>query len=413
MEEEQPWNQVIGKRKQKRNQRRTKKLHFEFENATTFFVSNLPGYCTREELWQEFRVFGNLKDVFIPRKFDKGGSRFAFVRYEDVKDSGKLLEVLNKIKIKNAKLLVDMARFRRDGLPFSSDKHEGSKPPPANTPFQRETYTKTNQGFMEHGGTRSYSDVVMGDRSGKQKVVEFHGYNSKTIRAWEGTALMVEAKSFEILCNMNDIIGNMHQFLSGMRYIGGLRVLLTFNLQKHCEAFLNHYQERQSKWFSSIKPWLGNEGFVDRIAWLRIEGVPIHAWDKDTFDMIARTFGVVISPSGATVKDCNLSYEMVGILVNSGREVKEEMEITWNGDVHKIWISEVLRDWIPDFLIGSSGIPKRSIEKEGNIVMPETVVHGTPATGKANTGVNEETGEGRSFPECEQSNTDGGTCNNN
>ncbi|KAJ0939485.1 putative RNA recognition motif domain, nucleotide-binding alpha-beta plait domain superfamily [Helianthus annuus] len=144
-EEEQPWNQAIGKRTKKNQKKNFKKQSFEFEYATTFFVSNLPGFCTRGEIWNEFRVFGELADVFLPKKLDKGGNRFAFVRYDNVQDVEKMLEVLNKVKLKGAKLKVDMAKFRRDG-----------KPTVVGIPRQYET-AKANQSCQFHNHTNASS----------------------------------------------------------------------------------------------------------------------------------------------------------------------------------------------------------------------------------------------------------------
>ncbi|MFS8007862.1 putative RNA recognition motif domain, nucleotide-binding alpha-beta plait domain superfamily [Helianthus anomalus] len=113
-----PWNQAT---RRKRNRKPyVRKNYFEFDNATTLSVSNLPGYCVRGEVWDEFRNFGNLKDVFIPNKVDRQGNRFAFICLKNIGDLGKTLEVLNKIKIKGAKLAIDMTKFRRDGKPFDN-----------------------------------------------------------------------------------------------------------------------------------------------------------------------------------------------------------------------------------------------------------------------------------------------------
>ncbi|MFS7979581.1 hypothetical protein Hanom_Chr10g00929381 [Helianthus anomalus] len=101
------------------------------------------------------------------------------------------------------------------------------------------------------------------------------------------------------------------------------------------------------------------EKFNDRIAWLRIVGVPIIAWEREVFNEISSTFGVVILPSKAGVRDCNLAYEIVGILTNMGRTLNEEVTITWHGKEYRVWIKEIMEDWVLDFLIGSMGGPKR------------------------------------------------------
>ncbi|KAM0000850.1 putative RNA recognition motif domain, nucleotide-binding alpha-beta plait domain superfamily [Helianthus debilis subsp. tardiflorus] len=366
-EDDRPWHQATGKRKKKKQHQNYTKQHFEFENATTFFVSNFPNFCTRGEIWNELRVFGDIKDVFIPKKLDKGGNRFAFVRYENVDNSVKMMEVLNKVRLKGAKLAVDMAKFRRDGLPFAAGtnpevpvKKDATTVKPPN-PLGSCSHVKVNK--PNTGDNRTYSGVLTGSKADNPKPLKpliFQGIKSKSWNAWGSKTLIVEAKSVHFLCNLLVITEKIDRFLTGIRYIGGLRVLMTFAQKIHCDAFLDRYNEKQSKWFSMVKQWEGADQFVDRIAWLRIDGVPVKAWDNKVFDTIARTFGHVVSPSGATIHDCNLSFEIVGVLVNHGREVVGDMSITWEGVDYKIWITEVMRDWVPDFLTGSSGWPKKS-----------------------------------------------------
>ncbi|KAJ0828294.1 hypothetical protein HanRHA438_Chr17g0835591 [Helianthus annuus] len=91
--------------------------------------------------------------------------------------------------------------------------------------------------------------------------------------------------------------------------------------------------------------------------------------------MNARTFGEVVSPSGAMTKESNLSFEIVGILVNSGKKVIDEMSIIWNGVEHRVWISEVMRDWVPDFFLRGTGAPKHSKESDtAKYVVDKTIM---------------------------------------
>ncbi|MFS7981918.1 putative RNA-binding domain superfamily [Helianthus anomalus] len=43
---------------------------------TKFFVTNLPEGCSGSDLASQIRVFGQIFDLYIARKRDRGGNRF-------------------------------------------------------------------------------------------------------------------------------------------------------------------------------------------------------------------------------------------------------------------------------------------------------------------------------------------------
>ncbi|MFS7960080.1 hypothetical protein Hanom_Chr08g00698761 [Helianthus anomalus] len=49
-------------------------------------------------------------------------------------------------------------------------------------------------------------------------------------------------------------------------------------------------------------------------------------------------------------EDNNWSQECIGILVGHGRQLKEELELTWRDNSYWVWIIEEPGEWIPDCL---------------------------------------------------------------
>ncbi|MCI28552.1 RNA-binding protein 25-like, partial [Trifolium medium] len=64
-------------------------IHNVDQLSISFFFTNFPDNCTTEELWKRFARFGRVGDVFIPKKVDKWGRRFGFVKYREVKEEKK------------------------------------------------------------------------------------------------------------------------------------------------------------------------------------------------------------------------------------------------------------------------------------------------------------------------------------
>ncbi|MCI36590.1 endonuclease/exonuclease/phosphatase family protein, partial [Trifolium medium] len=82
--------------------------------TTSFFFTNFPVDANEEELWSSFARYGRVGEVYIPKKLDKQGRRFGFVKFRDVRDIESFLITLSDIWIGTYKLRINRSRFRRD-----------------------------------------------------------------------------------------------------------------------------------------------------------------------------------------------------------------------------------------------------------------------------------------------------------
>ncbi|KAD5317993.1 hypothetical protein E3N88_17939 [Mikania micrantha] len=82
-------------------------------------VANLPDGCAAQEMTKEFQKFGVVLDSYVARKKDKAGNTFGFVRFEPITDTRSLELNINSIKMGNLKLVVNVAKFDKDGNPTS------------------------------------------------------------------------------------------------------------------------------------------------------------------------------------------------------------------------------------------------------------------------------------------------------
>ncbi|GJX54045.1 RNA-directed DNA polymerase, eukaryota [Tanacetum coccineum] len=62
--------------------------------------------------------------------------------------------------------------------------------------------------------------------------------------------------------------------------------MFLFDDQQVRDSFLKH--EGILSWFSSLEPWHDDFVLKERLVWLEIEGVPIRAWNNDTFKSICK-----------------------------------------------------------------------------------------------------------------------------
>jgi RNA recognition motif-containing protein len=79
--------------------------------STSFFVTNFPEEVVWGDLWKLFTKYGSVSDVFIPKKVDKWGRRFGFVKFKDVKEVELLSKKLKDVWWNTHKLKINRALF--------------------------------------------------------------------------------------------------------------------------------------------------------------------------------------------------------------------------------------------------------------------------------------------------------------
>ncbi|WJX76190.1 hypothetical protein P8452_59633 [Trifolium repens] len=82
--------------------------------TTSFFFTNLLEDTSTADLWKLFLKFGRVREVYIPKKLDKRGRRFGFVKYMEVAEMETLEESLREVWIGSFKLQINRSRFGRN-----------------------------------------------------------------------------------------------------------------------------------------------------------------------------------------------------------------------------------------------------------------------------------------------------------
>jgi hypothetical protein len=132
-EDDQGWKTVKG-RKNKDHQRRLdittakRKFRDEPENITTYFFTDIPNSFGAKAMFNAFQYYGDVSEVVIPAKRDRGGRRFGFVRFNQVTDERRFEYELDKLIIGRNKITVNLSRFQRPaGVRRQDGRWEGEE----------------------------------------------------------------------------------------------------------------------------------------------------------------------------------------------------------------------------------------------------------------------------------------------
>ncbi|KAK9074113.1 hypothetical protein SSX86_006710 [Deinandra increscens subsp. villosa] len=315
---------------------------------TKFYVSNLPERCSGADLAKEVRNFGTIFDIYIARKRDKIGRRFGFISLFDVKDRREMERVLSSIRLGDYKLKVNVARFVLE----EGEVDVRKKYVPKNQQAQ------TSQGGKDIGNTKdgpwnglssnamSYKEAFTGVAEGKTLVVE------DTVCAFEdlhGRSVVVRVASLVVLRRIKDILKEMGLGEGIVNCLGGLMVLITFDSKDHAMMAKDELLGRPEV-FSSAVIWEGQELQFERVAWLKVLGIPLCILDDRVIENIGSFFGMVVRKPAVDCLELDASFQYIGVVVGQGARIQSDMFLKWRGKTFKIWVEEDEKEWLSSFI---------------------------------------------------------------
>ncbi|GJU54665.1 RNA-directed DNA polymerase, eukaryota [Tanacetum coccineum] len=229
--------------------------------SKSVFVSNFPEGCTAKDLWKVCNDYGTVVDVFIPSKKSKVGKRFAFVRFIKVNNLDRLVKNLNTIWIGRFHLFAIPTRFERPKKSNSFFHNNVAAAP---------SYSRGVEQVKVKVQTGPYVNVVNGPPHAAVKGV----------------------MQFSSIRNLRELLSAEGFNNVKPSYLGGLWVMMELDSSKSKAKFMKHVGV--ASWFSRL--FNAQQDFVskDRLVWVDIEGVPLHAWSRAMFDKIGAKWGEVM-----------------------------------------------------------------------------------------------------------------------
>ncbi|KAL8546183.1 hypothetical protein ACS0TY_006046 [Phlomoides rotata] len=263
-----------------------------------------------EMLFERFKVIGNVRDVFISKKFDKSGRRYRFVRFGGEVNTLMVEEKLNNVWFGTYKLRANISKFAR--------KTENNK---IRTVHEIPYKTSNNQTIHQEAfriEKLSYSDVVGGRTntrvSGDQREnysPKGAGYNyesSEDDRAFLNRRFTGQLKENFLWNDIGEEVQEAGEGRMIVSYRGGDLVFI----QPYGEEVLTeHDLGKIAKWFLFLEPWNERDVHNVRITRTQWYGVPMHAWNPKFFKLVLLKFSKLIRIDDATLSKRKLQYARI------------------------------------------------------------------------------------------------------
>ncbi|KAF5754000.1 putative RNA recognition motif domain, nucleotide-binding alpha-beta plait domain superfamily [Helianthus annuus] len=299
---------------------------------TKVFISNLPEKCSGNDLSGFIRSYGVIYDLYIARKRDKAGNRFGFVSFLDVKDSNELVRLICKTRIGDCWLRANIARFTLEEGEIRADQHLSSR--------QNDNINKNQKNGGRppvwnptsfYNGSKSFTDTLTGKSSsvGNQKSLVVKN-EVEAFRDLHGRAVVARMIDLDALKSIHVIMNDLCPGMYKIQYLGGLSTLISFEDEQKAHSVLAAAREVIGR-FASLDVWMGQSFSFERLAWLKLTGIPLQLISNEVIDVIGGSFGKIVHRTSRSDFDDDLSYDYVGVLVVRRRGLVNRFR--WSGGI--------------------------------------------------------------------------------
>ncbi|KAJ0589790.1 putative RNA-directed DNA polymerase [Helianthus annuus] len=330
----------------------------QHDGFVKLFVTNLPDGCTPWELRKCLEVFGNIVGSYVAKKRDKNGCRFGFVSFKGVRDRAELLKSLGGTKMGNFKLKINVARFAAENLgghvnlPEMKKKDLGAGQQAPGGTFN----LRDSRSYREAVGASNYAAGSSFDQGGCREEVTKLKEKSIVIpdrtgafNDLVGMALVGRTVDLETLVDFDKLLRIAKFSAANLQYLGGLSLLISFHDADSAKLFMDA-KDVWGPWFSRLDYWSGQSLSFERVAWLKLCGIPLHLLDPDVLGLVGESFGRLLHIPKLSKVDLDLSTVRVGVLVGFSGRIKEGVSLKWKDRIYRIWVEEDSDVWVPDCL---------------------------------------------------------------
>jgi hypothetical protein len=149
-----------------------------------------------------------------------------------------------------------------------------------------------------------------------------------------------EANSPGTTYNIQNAFHSQGYFGVKVTPLGSNLALLAGQEEGEVETLMEDAKGWLDQWFSTIRPWKPKDVDMERIIWLRIFGIPAHAWHNDFFTQITKPWGSFMHADNVTSK--KISMDVARILIRSFCQIviDEFVDVQVNDEIFHLRVLE-------------------------------------------------------------------------
>ncbi|GLU22473.1 hypothetical protein SLE2022_385460 [Rubroshorea leprosula] len=322
------------------------------KNATSYLFSNFPEDWSPKRLWFLFATYGaglgRIVDVFIPRKKDRKGNKFGFVRFSEVRDKARLEKMLKMICFGTEQLRISLAKERKPLQPALKHPRPLPPPPPPGT-LKTKSYAEAllnglNSPDLDSQTRRTnampQTCPLVTEKTKSKTKLALNVEDDMEDSSWLNSCATGEVLSPDLIPGLQQTFwenGFSHITTTPM---GGCKILLQNEDLNKISRFIEEEEGWWSKWFRRIKLWSPSDIAEERFAWIRITGLPLQVWNQKTFERIGNKLGSFIKVDPHTADRICLDAARVLITTTEVNQLEQDIYLNNRGHSYLLKITE-------------------------------------------------------------------------
>jgi hypothetical protein len=309
-------------------------IHNVDQASISFFVTNFPEDSNVEDLWRVFSRFGRLGDVYIPKKVDKWGKRFAFVKFMEDRELLELNQKMDDVWIGSFKLRINKSRFGRNE---SQEKKE---------PVSRSIAVELGEGNLNQD--RSFRAALMNPNSSSEGSEGKQEEGNEVFEVVvEGLVLKELQESFVGWLAVNVKVCRIRTclFMEGLAHISvtdmGRKMVLIHSPKKgEVEALWKARADWISYYFREVRAWTPSCYADRRDTWVKIYGIPLHVWGENLFKVIGAKYREFLDFDSTTASRAKLDIASIKIATSFNGCIDDSIKIKALGVIYSLRVVE-------------------------------------------------------------------------
>ena len=312
------------------------------DDITSFYFTHFPDEANEVTLWENFKRWGDVREVYIAKRRNKDGRRYGFVRFKGVSDVKRLEVYLDNIFIKDQKLFVNIPRFVRPIRPTRTQVVQSI------ITKGGEQKKNANKGRQEGSipRMRSYAEVTAKGGVSGNKVTDVASSFVLSIPTndnddyWCNGAWVGKLKTPMAMESMEDRISWDFGYNVRTKFLGDDMVLLTGLSNDTAQQIISSKMDGGKSIFYSLEKWRPGLKPNNRVIWIQLWGFPIEVWNTDNMRKLVACIGDVIEPDDDTEDRRRLDRARLLVRTPLPPTITKLVTVRLGNIDHNVWMVE-------------------------------------------------------------------------
>ncbi|CAO2817424.1 unnamed protein product [Amaranthus hypochondriacus] len=317
----------------------------EYGHLISLFIEGIPNKTSIVDLRRIFERHGKVMDIYISgKKRMNSVTSFGFVRYGSLEEATNVMEKLNGIKLHGSILKVNLAKFRKGGVPVHSNKQQ----------TRVERVASHGVKYPAHRDHRKYEEVVIGNTKNPSPPTEKASRketNSFKLRLIENeilkermkVAAIIEVEKESDMEPAVETIKGMNIYAVDLSHLSPFKFVVFFEDESKLLEALKETSPLAMA-FPNVRRWTEKEKFLERCVWLECRGLDPRCWSYGNLKMIGRSWGTVLEIENVFNGMNSITAARMLIKTDSLNKIQGSVEVEWKNGSCVVWVNEIIRD---------------------------------------------------------------------